>query len=204
MSNDLQQIVPPALPQASASYQQVFENQRSNVFRLFFNKLTTTINSVLSPNYGGRYLYFPVGAFYNDTSQTAAAINTAYAVTFDTAVISKGVSVESDTQITVEYEGLYLVEFTAQAFKSTANLGELWLWLRKNGTDVSHSGREYGIDNQVIPVRCSAIIELAAEDYLEVVYAVGDTNISLTATAASSPVPDIPAAYVEMSYKGNT
>ncbi len=55
------------------------------------------------------------GSFFDTTDQTAAAINTAYAMTFDTTALSSGVTIGSPTsRIYVDRAEVYNIQFSAQ------------------------------------------------------------------------------------------
>jgi hypothetical protein len=74
------------------------------------------------------------GSFYDTTTQTAAVINTAYAMTFNTTDLSYGVTVGSPTsRIYIDRPNVYNVQFSAQVDKTAGGVGLVWIWLRKNG-----------------------------------------------------------------------
>jgi hypothetical protein len=75
------------------------------------------------------------GSFYDTTTQTAAVINTAYGITFNTTDLSYGVTVGSPTsRIYIDRPNVYNVQFSAQVDKTAGGVGLVWIWLRKNGT----------------------------------------------------------------------
>ena len=76
MPNIIQKPDAPSLPLAPINYLQTYQDQHNNVLRLFFNRLTTAIKSILSPDAGGKFLYFPYGAWQSNLTQTNVA-NTA-------------------------------------------------------------------------------------------------------------------------------
>jgi hypothetical protein len=94
----LQSVVPPALPQASAEYARPYQDQLNNVQRLFYTRLTSTLNQLISATPGGAGLYFPFGSFQDTTVQTAPA-NTAQVMRFGTTDLSSGVSLGSHTAV---------------------------------------------------------------------------------------------------------
>jgi hypothetical protein len=151
------------------------------------------------------------GSFYNSANQTAAVINTAYSIAFPTVSLSKGVSQPvSNTQIAVDRAGLYLFETTLQ-LNLTGTNSLVSLWAAKNGTNLTNSGSQHvimssNIDalllessnisnvNEKNGISRTFMLPLAANDYLEFKWATSSTSVVLTATAASSPVPAIPSA----------
>jgi hypothetical protein len=47
MANEIQKAEPPALPLAPEQYNRPFMDQNSNVLRLFFTRLTSSLNTLL-------------------------------------------------------------------------------------------------------------------------------------------------------------
>ena len=137
------------------------------------------------------------GSFYDTTTQTAAAINTAYAITFNTTDLSNGVTLGSPTsRVYVDRPNVYNLQFSAQLDKTSGGVGLVWIWLRKNGVDVPDSAgqiRIQGNDAELIAA-WNYIIQLNAGDYIELMWEVDDTSVILltdTATAVHPAVPSI-------------
>lgn len=63
---------PPSLPLAVEKYERRYQDQFSNVLRLYFNRLTNALSSLFGEN-GGSLLRFPNGAFYQDGYTTLTA-----------------------------------------------------------------------------------------------------------------------------------
>jgi hypothetical protein len=62
----------PNLPLAPELYGRQYQDQFSNVLRLYFNQLDNAFASLLSPD-GGKYLKFPYGAFHQDGTTTLSS-----------------------------------------------------------------------------------------------------------------------------------
>lgn len=90
----LSQAAPPNLPLASFDYDSRYQEALNNVLRLYFNRLSGNVNSLISVR-GGKYLNFPYGAFQDDTDQTDGSTAVAYYMRFNTTDYSNGVSVAS-------------------------------------------------------------------------------------------------------------
>ena len=136
------------------------------------------------------------GGFQDNTTQTAAAINTAYAMTFDTTDYSNGVSRGTPTsRLVVSAAGIYNVQFSAQVQKTSASTGYIWIWLRKNGTDVVDSTTKIAVLGSA--AECVAawnwFIQLAANDYVEIMWEVDSTAIRLLHETSSAVHPAIPS-----------
>lgn len=136
------------------------------------------------------------GSFYDTTTQTAAAINTAYAITFNTADLSFGVTRGTPTsRIYVDTPNIYNIQFSAQLDKTAGGVGLVWVWLRKNGVNVPDSAGQIRIqgNNAEILAAWNYIIQLNAGDYIELMWEVDDTSVILLAEAASAVHPSIPS-----------
>jgi hypothetical protein len=136
------------------------------------------------------------GSFYDTTTQTAAVINTAYGITFNTTDLSYGVTVGSPTsRIYIDRPNVYNVQFSAQVDKTTGGVGLVWIWLRKNGVNVPDSSGQIRIqgNNAEVVVGWNYIIELNSGDYIELMWEVDDTSVILLADPASAVHPSVPS-----------
>jgi hypothetical protein len=136
------------------------------------------------------------GSFYDTTTQTAAVINTAYGMTFNTTDLSYGVTVGSPTsRIYIDRPNVYNVQFSAQVDKTAGGVGLVWIWLRKNGVNVPDSSGQIRIqgNNAEVVVGWNYIIELNSGDYIELMWEVDDTSVILLADPASAVHPSVPS-----------
>ena len=86
------------------------------------------------------------GYFYDTTTQTAALINTAYGMTFNTVGMQRGVTIGTPTsRIYVDRTGLFNIQFSAQLDKTTGGTAFVYIWLRHNGADVANSATQIRI-----------------------------------------------------------
>lgn len=142
------------------------------------------------------------GSFYDSTTQTAAVINTAYGITFNTTDLSNGVYIGSPTsRIYVDESSLYDIQFSAQ-FDNTSGGDHLaWIWLRKNGTNVADSAGEIRLkgNNGELVVSWNYFIELVEGDYVEIMWSTDNTAVQITARPAVAPVPAIPSIILTVS-----
>ena len=206
MANEIERVEPPALPLAPEEYRRPFMDQNSNVLRLFFNRLVSSLNTLLSTDDGGKFLYMPRGLFYSTTDQTAAAINTGYPVEFENTYIGNGISIggTDDTRITVTDDGVYNFQVTLQTAHTNSSDVKITTWINKNGTDVAYGGQEQTIKgNSNQPVFWNFSIDLTAGQYIEMYWATADLSLSLDSTAPTSPHPGIPSAVVAVSFVSN-
>lgn len=136
------------------------------------------------------------GSFYDTTTQTAAAINTAYSMTFNTTDLSVGVTRGSPTsRIYVDRPNVYNIQFSAQLDKTTGGVGLIYIWLRKNGTDVPDSTTQVRIqgNNAETVAAWNFLLQMNAGDYFELMWEVDDTSVQILTEAASAVHPAIPS-----------
>ncbi len=129
---------------------------------------------------------------------TAAAANTAYALTF-TSSVSNGIANGTPaSRIVFSEAGEYLINFSAQIASSTSSSVSFSFWPRKNGTNVTGSTMVNSLHNNgsTFVTSRSAIFQFAAGDYLEAMWATTDTSGHLNATAATAYAPAAPAATI--------
>jgi len=142
------------------------------------------------------------GDFARTTNSTAAAANTAYAIEFDTTNVSNDISIGSPTsRIVAANAGLYQFDVTFQFTSSNSSLKNAWVWWRKNGTDVVRSSfiSSLSDNNGNLAVSRSDFFSLANGDYIEVMWAVDDTAMSLNATAATTFAPASPSVVLTVT-----
>jgi hypothetical protein len=147
--------------------------------------------------------YFPYGAFQDSTDQTAAAIDVAYAMKLNTTDYSLGVSVTNTSRIKVDYSGLYNLQFSSQFVNTDTQIHDVSIWIRKNGTNVDGTNGDVSVPNSHGGTDGKAIagwnyyIELAKDDYVELMWKTNSTQVSMQyspAVAYSAGVtPAVPA-----------
>lgn len=153
---------------------------------------------------GGSLGYW--GSFWDTTTQTAAAANTAYSVTLNSAdTANNGISVVSNSRVTFAYAGVYSLTFSIQFVNTDTQIHDANVWLRKNDSgstgDVPDTDSKFsitsshgGTDGANIGT-VNFVLSLAAGDYIELMWATTDTHIQLkTIAAGTSPVsPRVPS-----------
>jgi hypothetical protein len=151
----------------------------------------------------------PYGAFQDSTDQTAANTTTAYAVTFNTTDYSNGVFLSNSSRLNVRNYGIYNIQFSFQ-FKNTSNDGQdVDIWFRKNGTDVASSNSKFYLparkntgDPSHLIAAMNYVLEMNANDYVQVMWRVSNTGVSLEQypTDTNPTRPATPSTIITMSY----
>jgi hypothetical protein len=135
------------------------------------------------------------------TTQTAVAINTAYALTYTPGVVDGITNGTPASRIVFEEAGQYMIAFSAQIASSSSSTVNFWFWPRVNGVDVAGASMKNALhqNNAVLVVSRSAIFDLAAGDYLEAMWAVDTVTGTLKPTAATAFAPDAPASTITIT-----
>jgi hypothetical protein len=139
---------------------------------------------------------------YDTTNHTAVAINTAYAVTFNTTAYARGIRIGSPTsRILCNRPGVYNFMFSAQIDKTSGGTGNIWLWGRKNGTDIADSASRIQIqgNNAELVATVNFYVEMSNGDYFELMYAVDDTSVLILAEAATAFAPAVPSVILTVN-----
>jgi uncharacterized protein (DUF736 family) len=136
------------------------------------------------------------GSFYDTTDQTAAVINTAYAMTFDTTDLSFGVTRGSPTsRISVDRPNIYNIQFSAQLINTAGGAHRVWIWLRKNGVDVANTATAVRLqgNNAETVAAWNFLLQMNSGDYFELMWEVDNLAVSLYADPATGVHPAIPS-----------
>ncbi len=208
------------LPNPPTQYDPQYIRQMIRVLETYFSQLDSN-----TPNYAqsytadffygsGVHLTFPYGQFSSNTDQTAAAVDQAYAVTYDQSDFLDGITLSSGSRLTVPYDGIYNVMFSIQFQNTTNDVQDIDIWLRKNGTDIPATNSQFSIPARKSSGSASHLIattplmvELAANDYIQLMWHTTSTSVSMehfpavTAVPGTTPaVPATPSAFVQVQF----
>jgi hypothetical protein len=174
----------PNLPIGPVDYSQQYQDQFTNVLRLYFSQVDNFASGVGGIN-GGSYLKFPFIAAQDSADQYATANNTATIVLWDAASNISGFTLNANSTATAEFSGIYKITYSLQ-FANTDNAQhDATVWLQGNGSDIASSATIF-----TVPARKSANVSAFVCGYSEVVFPLnaGD-NVGLwwgTAQAANA------------------
>jgi len=216
------------LPPTEAGEVIYITNSGANALTIYPYEAATTITNLASEtvNAGCSVIFFAVtnsswqelqgfnsavpilhyGSFYDSTTQSAAAVNTAYAMTFNNTVTANGVSIGSPTsRIIVANTGVYNIQFSAQLDKTAGATGHIYIWLDINGTTVADSAGVIAIQGTSAEAIATwnYVVSLTAGQYFRLMWSTDDTRVALTAIAAAAPVPAIPSVILTVTQVNN-
>ena len=214
MASQTQQLenpAPPGLGYPTETYERRHFNENNGALTVYFKKLSFVLGSLFGPR-GGRFMNAPYGAFQDSTDQVAANTTTAYPVTFNTTDFSNGVTIASNSRITVIDAGIWNCQFSIQ-FKNTSNDGQdVDIWFRKNGTNIANSNSRFHLparksagDPSHLIAAINFFVSMETNNYIEIVWRTTSTSVSLEHfdTSTSPTRPAIPSAIVTMSFVSN-
>jgi len=196
------------LATAPVEYNRQYQDLLNNQLRLYFTQIDGLTSTLLNTS-GTRFLSAPYGAFQDSTTQTAANNTTAYPITFNTTDFSNGVTMVSNSRFTVEYAGMYNLQFSIQLENLTTAIESIDIWFRKNGTDILASNSRFGVSARKgagnpshLIAGLNYFIDMQANDYVELVWCTTDVLAKIVNYAAgTSPTrPSVPSVIATMSY----
>lgn len=139
-----------------------------------------------------------LGVFFDASNQTDGS--GAVAMEFDTAAIERGVSLVDSSKFYVDRAGLYNWHLSVHLHNADSQAHFFELWGRKNGDDIANSRFIYTVPSShggdpgtLIPSQ-NFYLQLAAGDYVEIMWATDDANVTIAYHAAEVGPPAKPAA----------
>ena len=211
MATKQQQLESPSIPSLGfppEAYERRHLNENYSALNGYFRRLTTVLGSLFGPR-GGKFMNNPYGAFQSTVDQTAAAANTAYAMTLNTIDYANGVSVASNSRITVVDAGIWNLQWSGQFENTDSQDHDVRVWLKINGTVVTGStgffaipSKHGSVDGHTL-VGWNYFLSLNASDYVELWWETDSTQVSIQAYAASGNYPSTASVIATMSFVSN-
>ena len=199
----INKIQAPALPVAPQNPIRGYLDDLNNILRLFFARAANNINLLTGSN-GGRFIDCPNGLFWDNADQALTAVNVAQPVRFNQTYLDNGMLINGATtsEITMTYSGVYNFQFNAILRSSSASSKIAYIWIRRSGTDIGYSAREYLISGSggILEINWNFNIDMQAGQYIEIMWAGDDTNMTLDAIAPTSPHPGVPSAVIAVTF----
>lgn len=136
------------------------------------------------------------GQFYSTQDQTPSA-NTPTALTFNnSSAFNTGITVASNSQITLAAAGVYLISISAQFDNKDSNDHDAYIWFRKNGTDIADSNSTVTVpkagDGGKTLLAVTILESVTAGQYIEAVVMVENASVDVEHIAASAGPPAVP------------
>lgn len=192
--NALRGTKAPNQPVAPIVYDQRFQDQFSNVLRLYFASLDNFTTSLSGLN-GGSYLQFPHIAAEDTSDQYALGNNTPTTVAWNVLDSGSGFTLNMDGSATAQYSGIYKIDYSLQLANTSNTQEDVFVWLEVDGVAVSGSSSKF-----TIPPRKSAGVYSYVVAYSSVTFAInGGQSIKLkwATTIAYNPVGPVDGVFID-------
>jgi hypothetical protein len=154
------------------------------------NNISITGNANVTGNINYTKTY---GSFTSNATQTSAGANTVNYMTLNNTEDANGVSIVSNSQITLARTGIYDIQFSAQLDHDTNNTANVEIWLTKNGSAVANTNTIVTLtkDEKAIAAWDWLVNANTANDYFEIAWASSDTNVEIIATDAANTIANV-------------
>lgn len=144
------------------------------------------------------------GAFCSTASQSNPTPNISRSMQLETTEHSVGVSVISGSRITVANPGVYNLQFSAQLEKTDNGADTVYIWFKKNGTNVPRSNTAVDVLKQAggsgkFVAAWNYIDTFNANDYIEIIWQSDDINMQLAFDPASGNYPSTPSVIATLT-----
>jgi hypothetical protein len=188
-------VVPPNLPVAPTDYQVRYQDQLTNILRLFFSQITNRINTPISH-----------ASYYDTTTQTNPVADTVNLFTYNSVISEFGVSRGVPTsKIFISQTGVYNFQFSAQLDKTGGSASAVYIWPRINGVNLPDSATKIVIDgpnSEIVPA-WNFLLVMEAGDYFELAWQSDDTDVAVPYVAATGNIPGIPSIILTVTWVSN-
>ena len=165
-----------------------------------FNSVTITAGTVPFNTITNR----AYAQFESTSDQTAVSANVAYTANMNNAAsFNTGITVASSTNVTVAAAGVYFVTTSIQFYNANTADHNATFWFAKNGTNIANSASRVTVpkaaDGGQTMAQVSIYEQMAASDYIQLLWSVDDIDIRLDYSAASGSIPAIPSVIFNIS-----
>lgn len=187
----------PNVGDLNSSYDQAMLPYQSDIV----NQLQSEIDSLKVAPKQLEIHPIPYGSFFDTVNQTGS-VSTPTTITFNTTDESSGVYIGTPTsRIYVTESGKYNFQFSLQVKTTDSATADINVWLRINGVDVIGSNGlisvppKHGVINGHTIAGWNFFLNLAADDYVELVWLPSTVTTTLAFYAATVGPPAFPATY---------
>lgn len=148
-----------------------------------FNNYTQSINNATS-SFGVTPYY---GSFFHTASISLSVTSASYSASFNTTDFASGISISGSNQdkIKIANTGVYNIQFSAQFDKTNSANATVYVWLRKNGTDIpiTNTGLTLGGGaNDAAVAAWNFFVSSSANDYYQLMFGATDNNVRILYT----------------------
>lgn len=137
------------------------------------------------------------GVFRSDLDQSDG-VNTATAMTFDITEFAVDVSIVDNSKITVDRDGKYNIQFSAQLINTDSGEHNVSIWLSLNGTNVEGTCTDITVPKKQGGINGASVaawnffVDMEADDYVELYWSTPNAGVKIDYIAART-TPDRPS-----------
>jgi hypothetical protein len=144
-----------------------------------------------------------IGQFESHVDQTATSANVAYVVQMNNAAaFNSGITIASSTNVTTAAAGIYSINASIQFANADSTNHTSTFWFRKDGTNISNSASVISVpkvaDGGKTLAQVTIFESMSISSYVQLVWSVSNTNVTLDYSAASGSIPEIPSVIFNM------
>ena len=173
-----------------------------------FNQISS---SVILPSQTGSFAatsYY--GSFYHTASMLNPGVGTINSMSLSTTDFTSGVSISGSNgqrnMIKIASGGLYDLQFSAQVDRTSGGTpNDVYIWLRKNGTDVPISNTNFTIGSSVSAQGVAAwnwFLSASANDQYQIMWSAADVATRIHYDPTPLYGPAIPSLIVTVNRVG--
>lgn len=131
------------------------------------------------------------------TTDQTGNVSAATAVTFSSTIISAGISIVANSQITFTAAGTYMLAPSLQFANSDASDHDVTIWFRKNGTNITNSATVISVpkaaDGGNTFFQIVLYDQVSAGEYIEIMWLPANVAVTLDYIAAGAIAPAAPS-----------
>lgn len=144
------------------------------------------------------------GSFWSTQTQTNAGTTSMNLFTLNNSDPSNNfVDLSGSSKIKVSSSNVYNIQFSSQVDKTDSGTDDIYIWLRKNGSNVADTNTIITLDgnNKKVVAAWNWVLYLAVNDYIEIAWSSPDIDMRLVYEASSgSPTkPAVPSVIVTVT-----
>lgn len=154
-------------------------------------------NLVLLANANATKFY---GSFYNSLPQNNDAGNVNY-LELNGTYSNNHVSVQNSDEITIDFNGVYNIQFSTQFLKTGGGTSEVYIWLEKNGTAVANTATQITMtgNNTKYVAGWNFVEPIGSNNYVRIAWLTSDDGINIVTPTVPAGVPAIPSNIVTVT-----
>lgn len=167
----------------------------------FAKRETNPSHAPTGPFFQGIFSY---GSFFSTQTQTPAGTQVGQVVTLNSTDASEGVFIKNSSQIHVDYNAMYNIQFSLQIHHTTGGGGgsgqSIWIWLAKNGTAVPSSSTHVHVPSGQFSVAAWNFFQyLNKGDYAQLYWSTSNLDMRIEAGGSTGGGPNVPSVILTVA-----